>query len=70
MAAFDMLSRSRQVGMSSPQPLQIQEMVAYLDLVGVKETQQRLRYVSILQSLDDVYLAHVLENSKVGSAKQ
>ena len=69
MQAFDTLSRSRQVGMSSPQPLQLREMLAYLELVGIHERQQRLRYVRILQTLDDVYLAHVLESTKAATPK-
>jgi hypothetical protein len=46
------------MGHASPTPLQISEVLAYLQLVGIAEVELRSKYLRILQTLDRVYLKH------------
>lgn len=50
-----------------PQPLTLQDMLAYLDICCVTEPSQRLRYVRLLQDMDEVYLAFSASKAEAAS---
>lgn len=54
--AFYTLSRARQHGVGGPMAVTVQEVLAYCQLVGIDAPHERLKYLSILQRLDGVYL--------------
>lgn len=64
MAAFNTLGRSRQYGMSAPQPLTLAEMYAYFQINEIDEPPVRARYVKVLQDMDEVYLSHMAEKAE------
>ena len=58
LEAFHTLSASRSHGMGGPQPIQLQEVLAYFEIFGVREPQARHRYLNLVQMLDVVCLEH------------
>ena len=58
-SAFQTLSASRPVGMGGVGSIPISEMMAYFELVEIRDPDERLTYVTMTQALDSVYLKHV-----------
>lgn len=58
-AAFQMLSNSRPVGMGGVGPIPISEMLAYFETFEIHDPEERETYITMIQALDSVYLAHV-----------
>lgn len=52
-----LLSRQRTADMSGPHPIQISEMRAYADLIGMTDPDDRLDLVSHLVILDEIWMA-------------
>jgi len=62
LKAFRALDQARPMGHSSPTPLQISEVLAYLQLVGIAQADLRSKYLRILQMLDRVFMKHWSDN--------
>lgn len=52
--AFRHLSVSRLWNQVGPQPIQINEIHTYLNLVGIEDTSTKLKYLRLIQTLDNV----------------
>jgi len=63
LKAFNRLSAARQYHQSGPQPLLIQEILAYCLLTEIP-TDKRGRYTDVLQALDEVYMTHAAEKAE------
>lgn len=50
--AFRALSASRLCVDGNPQPLQISEIKAYVELVGIESPETKLKYLRLMQGLD------------------
>lgn len=59
--AFNTLSNARSHDQTGPQALHLTEMDAYFRVVGIDERDERVKYVALIQQLDQVYLTHVRE---------
>lgn len=70
LKAFNRLSAARQYHQSGPQPLLIQEVLAYCLLMDIPPD-KRGRYTDMLQALDEVYMKHASEKAeaRANSAK-
>lgn len=65
--AFSCLSRSRQFGYNGSQPIPVSEIKSYCELVGIASQQQRAKYLSLLQAMDQLCLEHWAEIQKQSS---
>lgn len=54
--AFFKLSRSRQIGFGTPQPITISEIRNYLDIEEVTDPDERKQFIDYIQALDSRYL--------------
>jgi hypothetical protein len=61
---FAFLSGSRIMGYASPQPLAVQDMLAYLDYRGITDPDERDEFLFLVQSLDRQFVAHAIAKSK------
>lgn len=66
MRAYDALDMARTWGMSAPNPISLAEIEAYCNLSGIAFPRARLKYLSLIQRLDQVYLAHWAEKNNKG----
>ncbi len=57
--AFRLLSASRLWSEVGPQPIQLSEIKAYMQLVGIKDKSTKLKYVRLIRSMDSVTLKHI-----------
>lgn len=62
--AFSCLSRARQSGHAGSQPIPISEIKSYCELVGIASREQRSKYLSLVQELDQLCLEHWAELQK------
>lgn len=62
--AFCLLGASRIWDQVGPQPLQISETVALLDGMGIRNYDQRERYIRYVRKMDSVEMAHLSEQLK------
>lgn len=58
LEAFHTLSASRSSGMGGPEPIKLQEVLAYFEIASIKDPAVRRRYLDLIQMLDGVYLEH------------
>lgn len=56
--AFNRLNSARQPGMSGEAPITISEVLALLQLVGIASRRERVKYLDLIQELDQVALEH------------
>jgi hypothetical protein len=54
---FMFLTSSRQFGMASPQPILISEIVAYCELMGINDPDEREEFLHHVQKMDLVFQA-------------
>lgn len=54
---FMILTASRQVGMSSPQPIQFSEIKAYCEFAELRDQEDREAFVHHIQKMDEVFQA-------------
>lgn len=52
------------MGMSSPNPIQVSELSALCQLMGIASGADKAKYLRIVQKLDQVYLSHWAESNK------
>jgi hypothetical protein len=62
--AYFELRNSGLVGFNGPQPLQVSEINAYMDMKGIDGTGKRSRFLEYMQSLDRVYLDDQYEDDE------
>lgn len=53
---FHSLSSSRQYGFGAPQPIQINEILALLELRGITDLDEREEKVGLIQHMDRIFL--------------
>ena len=61
--AFRYLGASRICNTTGPQPIQVVDVKAYLDIVAIDDPATRLKYLRLIQALDSVALKHASSNS-------
>lgn len=67
--AFYHLNHSRSYsGLGAPQSIPVSEILAYLELLGERSTQERLRYLRVIQRLDVAYLEHMAHKQGKGAS--
>lgn len=59
MQAFNVLSSSRQYGMSGPQPISLAEMYSYCKMFALADVDERENFVATMQRLDATYMADI-----------
>ena len=62
--AFRYLGACRLWSEVGPQSIQISEIAAYLGLVGIEQSETKLKYLRLVQSMDRVELAHVARKQR------
>lgn len=66
--AFQILGNSRIPQQGGVGPIPLTEISAYMDVVYLRDVDERLRTVRMIQSLDKVYCRHV--NNKAAAARE
>lgn len=61
---FTTLSGSRQMGYGAAQPLQLTEILSYLDYRGIRDSDEREEFVHLVQALDRRYVAEHIARSQ------
>lgn len=62
--AFQILTNSRPVGMGAVLPIPLSEIKAYLEITEVRDIEDRVTFIKMMQSLDAVYTNQVNDNLK------
>ena len=62
--AFQTLSSSRTLHQGGIGPIPLSEMVAYMDATYLIDVDDRLRFITMMQALDKVYVKHINEKAK------
>lgn len=62
--AFHTLSKSRPRDMAGPGAIPVSDVLAYVNLVGVASGEERVKYLRLIQQMDDVFLEHAREEAK------
>ena len=57
--AFQILGSSRTAHQGGIGPIPLSEIVAYMDVVYLRDIDERLTFVTMIQSLDNVYVKHI-----------
>jgi hypothetical protein len=65
--AFQILSSSRTAHQGGIGPIPLSEITSYLEAVYIRDVDDRLTYIRMIQSLDNVYVKHINEKAKQGS---
>ena len=61
--AFQTLGNSRIPHQGGIGPIPLTEIVAYMDAIYLRDVDERLRMIKMIQSLDRVYMKHVNEKA-------
>lgn len=61
--AFQTLGNSRIPHQGAVGPIPLTEIVAYMDAIYLRDVDERLRMIKMIQSLDSVYVKHVNERA-------
>lgn len=56
--AYFTLSNCRESNMGGPCPIRLSEIDAYFRVMGIDERAERVKYVALIQQLDQVFLEH------------
>lgn len=63
--AFQTVNNSRSYGdMGGARALQISEILAYCQMVGIAKRAERVKYLGLIQQLDQIWLKHAAETQK------
>ena len=62
--AYQILSTSRRLHQGGIGPIPLSEIVAYLQAADVRDVDERLTYIKMIQALDLVYVSHINEEAK------
>jgi len=66
--AFHVLGGSRIVHQGGVGPIPLTEIVAYMDTVYLRNVDERLKMIKMIQSLDNVYVKHINAKTKKSMA--
>lgn len=58
---YRFLTRSRTYGEAGPNPVAIADVQAYLSIIREDDVEERLKFLRLVQELDQVYLSHSAE---------
>lgn len=61
---FLTISASRQMGFNGPQPISLSEVLAFLHYRGIEDQEEREEFVTLVQALDQVYMADAIAKQK------
>lgn len=67
---FQILSGSRIVHQGGVGPIPLSEIVAYMDATYLRDVDERLTFIKMIQSLDKVYVGHINDKAKKDRDKQ
>lgn len=56
--AYDHLTSARTAGVASPDPIQVSEILALCQLLGIASVSDRAKYLRIIQKMDRTFLEH------------
>lgn len=56
--AYDHLASARTMGVASPDPIQVSEILALCQLLGIASVSDRAKYLRIIQKLDRTFHDH------------
>ena len=62
--AYKVLGGSRIVHQGGIGPIPLSEIAAYMDVVGVRDVDERLKFIRMIQALDGVYVTHINAQAK------
>lgn len=63
--AFQSINNSRTYGdMGGPRALQISEVLAYFQIWGIAKRTERVKYLGLIQQLDQIWLKHAADIQK------
>jgi hypothetical protein len=68
--AFQILSGSRIVHQGGVGPIPLSEMVAYMNAMYITDADERLTFITMIQSLDKVYTQHINHKAKQDRERQ
>lgn len=66
---YTILSMSRQMGMSGPQPLALSEILHYLAYRGTRDEDEREEFLHLVQHLDRIFIADYMARNKPSEQK-
>jgi hypothetical protein len=66
---FHALSASRQMGMSSYQPLEMEAITSYAVFLRIREQEDREDFLHYIQFLDGIFMAEVAKKAKTAPKK-
>ena len=53
--------------MGGPEPIKLQEVLAYFEIVDIRDRATRRRYLDLIQMMDGVYLEHAAAQAEARS---
>jgi hypothetical protein len=62
--AFHILSGSRMTHQGGIGPVPFSELVAYMQCIGMQDVDDRLKFIKMIQGLDNVYVLYVNEKAQ------
>ncbi len=62
--AFQLLSASRLIHQGGVGSIPLSEIVAYMNTIYLRDVDERLRFITMIQSLDSVYVTHLNEKAR------
>lgn len=65
--AFQTVSAARPVGISGNSGIPVYEILAFCQLVGIASREERVKYLSLIQDLDQICLEHWAKEAKKNS---
>lgn len=61
---FQVISGSRTTHQGGIGPIPLTEIVAYMGAIYLRDVDERLKFIRMIQSLDSVYVTHVNDKAK------
>lgn len=68
--AYQLLGGSRMVHQGGIGPIPLSEIVAYMEAIYLHDVDERLKFIRMIQSLDNVYVTHINDRAKKRSEQQ
>ncbi len=62
--AFQVLGGSRAASQGGIGPIPLSEIVAYMDTVYLRDVDERLTFIKMIQSLDNIYVKHINDKAQ------
>lgn len=64
--AYRALSASRLWSQIGPNPIQVSEVAAYLSLLGIEDTETKLKYLRLIQGMDIIEMTSIRDKQPKG----